>query len=309
MKLVIDISATDKTQAAVTSLTDTTAVTALQNLLLGDSEPLDLTFTDSSTSPAAAPSWAGAAGYTPFVALGTLDVNGALAHTRTVTFTAQTAGWTGRLALDTQALINACSINNTIGLTGWAAMATDPRSRNSRQRQAQFFLQIAVIDPSGNLKTYANLPVFVVNRVLPGTVGTDNSSTSAVYAYLAANAVLNKTLTGIASNVLSTTALCGLATANGATPSGQKILVSFPNNIEALFELVATTSTIANYLFAPYDYNASTNAYKWRLRGVFSLGSACVPDSTGANWYAPVAVSVDGIVAPALAQTAITLPA
>ncbi len=69
MKLVIDISALNKTQAAVVSVTDVTPVTQIQQLILGTTEPINLKFTDSSLSPPAAPSWAGSATPSPFVSL------------------------------------------------------------------------------------------------------------------------------------------------------------------------------------------------------------------------------------------------
>lgn len=312
MKLVIDIAALNKTQSAVVSITDTTPVAQIQQLTLGGSEPLDITFTDSSASPIAAPSWAGQSGYILNVGLGSTDADALLDYTSTTSFTPQTAGWTGRLNLATQLLIDAtklqCGFSVDRARFGGGYDGTTG-ALQARPRWAYFYLQISVTDPSGNTVPYAVIRTPLLNRVLPGTVITDTGAIAAVYAWIKANAVINAALTGIASNTANTAYLRGITTANGAIPLGAKLLGGFPGNIEILFEFVASTSTSSGWLFAPYDYNATTNPYQWRLRQVFYLGAPCFPNVGTGLWHENSAVGTDGNAVPAMNPTGFPLPA
>ena len=171
MKLVIDIAALDKTRAAVNSITDPTPVDAVQQLILGTTEPLNLTFTDSSLTPPGAPSWAGMAGYTPTVGYGGLDADGLLKFTSTSTFSTQTAGWTGNLDLTTQKLIDATKLQCGYAVD-WArfgggfAGITGPLQ--ARPRWAYFYMEIVVTTTAtGYVVGYAILRVPILNRVLP----------------------------------------------------------------------------------------------------------------------------------------------
>jgi hypothetical protein len=165
MKLCIDIAARDVRSATVNSITDTTPIGSPETLVLGDSEPLDITFTDSSVSPSASPAWAGDATYTPSVSFGTLDANGLLNYIGEPVFTPQTGGWTGRMSLAGDGLRNAFIIGTQTG-GGWQNIATDPRTRNLRPRQAYFWLQVRVTAPVavGWAKTFALLYIRVLNR-------------------------------------------------------------------------------------------------------------------------------------------------
>ena len=171
MKLCIDISALNKTQPLVTSVTNMTAITQVQQLILGTTEPLNITFTDSSLTPPAAPSWAGTAGYTPTVGYGGLDADGLLKFSSTSTFATQTAGWTGNLDLTTQALIDAVKLQCGYAVD-WARFGggyngiTGPLQ--GRPRWAYFYLEIVVTtDATGVVVGYAVLRVPILNRVLP----------------------------------------------------------------------------------------------------------------------------------------------
>lgn len=171
MKLVIDIAALDKTNSAVTSITDVTPVTAVQQLILGTNEPLDLTFTNSAVTPPAAPAWAGQSGYTPTVGYGGLDADGLLKFTSTSTFTPQTAGWTGTLDLTTQKLIDAIKLQVGYAVD-WARFGggfngiTGPLQ--ARPRWAYLYLEIIVTTTAtGAVVGYAILRVPILNRVLP----------------------------------------------------------------------------------------------------------------------------------------------
>lgn len=225
MKLVIDISALDKTKAAVVSITNPTAVAQVQNLTFGDSEPLDITFTDSSQSPPAAPSWAGAAGYVPSVGFGTLDANALLNYTSTTAFVPQTNGWTGRLALTTNNLRSALIMGVQVGAGSIINVATDPRTRNQIPQWVYLWLQIQVIDPSGNAVTYALLRVRMMNREIPASAITTPADTAAVYAWILANAVLNAgSVTGLTGGTTTLDAYD-----DTAIPTGATILLSYGN--------------------------------------------------------------------------------
>lgn len=173
MKLVIDIAALDKTRAAVVSITDVTPVNEIQQLILGTNEPLNLTFTDSSLSPPAAPSWAGMAGYTPTVGYGGLDADGLLKFTSTSTFVTQTAGWTGTLDLTTQKLIDAVKLQCGYAVD-WArfggGFAGTRGPLQGRPQYAWFYLEIVItVTATSAVVGYAVLRVPILNRVLPAS--------------------------------------------------------------------------------------------------------------------------------------------
>lgn len=244
MKLVIDIAAKNSGRlesAAVTSITNTTVVSALPDLELADNEPIDITFTDSSASPVASPSWAGAAGYTLAVSLGTLDINGLQAMTSTTSFVPQTGGWTGSLALNTQFLIDAVAmqVGYSVDMARFPGGLRPPGPIQGLPRNGWFYVQIQVIDPSSNAITYALLRLRVFNRVRPQSVGTDAGDTAAVYAWILANAVLN---------VGSITALTGGSTfcldgySDTTLPTGCIIMLSY-SNVSQIWKLELSTAT------------------------------------------------------------------
>lgn len=138
----------NKTTAAVTSVTDSTQVDDVGNLVLGDSEPLVIKFTTGT----AAPSFAGNASYTLSLYLGAVTSDGSQNLAHGASFSAITGGWSGRLPLTGSTLIAA------VRAAGQNFCET---------AGGEFTLQIRVTDGSGNTVTYALLPVFVEWRVVP----------------------------------------------------------------------------------------------------------------------------------------------
>ena len=293
--LYILTTATDKTRAAVTSMTDTTVVSSLEQFVLGDTVDMTVYFTNGTS----APSWAGGAGYTLSVGLGTLDTGGAAAYTSAANFTATTNGWTGRLSINTSRLIDALSLQVGSAID-WTRFPTQARVPFPRPQYGWFNLQISVTDPNGYRTTYAELRVPVLNRVLPAGVA---DQTSPITGY-----TLSSKLTGIASSSADVTKLCGIAT-RGVVQEGAKLIAGFPNNIEAMFEFVATSDAISGFLFAPYDYDVSANGYKWRLRSVWVLGQPAIYNNDTGLWHYLVAVGAASAVAVACDQVGTALPA
>jgi hypothetical protein len=300
--LYILTTATDKTRAAVTSMTDSTPVTSLEQMVLGDTATLTIYFTTGT----AAPAWAGASGYTLNVGLGTLDAGGAAAYTSSTSFTGITNGWTGNLSLNTARLVDALALQVGSAID-WTRFPTQARVPFPRPQYGWFNLQISVTDPSGYTTTYAELRVPLLNRVLPNGVATTEGADDAVYAYIRAGYTQSRTLFGIASASEDSTKLCGIKTLNTYS-AGARMLASFPNNIQAFFELTATTSTNAGFLFAPFDYNATTNAVKWRLRSVWILGQPAIYNNDTTLWHYLVAVGAADAVAVTCDQTGTALP-
>lgn len=252
----------DKTVAAVTSMTDVTALDDLGNLVLGDSEPLVIKF----TTGIAAPAFAGDATYSLSVALGAVTADGTYNYSNTSAFATTTAGWTGRLALAASELIAAIfALGGGICATVWG---------DGNPRGGWLTLQVRVTNPNGYTVTYALLRVFVEWRVVPADA-TDTASSSSFFA-----AVQNRAaITGLASSVSDETKLGGLQTA-GTIPAGAVFALNLPVSIveddssltagflTLLYQLRAGAATTSAPLrYRPYDYDASTNALTWQLVG------------------------------------------
>lgn len=279
MDLIIYTAAADKSQAAVTSVSDTTPVANLEQLVLGDSTPLTLKFTNGTSYE----SWSGQAGYTVFVGLGGLDVNGANAYASSSTFSTITNGWSGRLDLATQRLIDALAlqVGNAVD---WSRYPYQSRIPGPRPALGWFFLQIAVTDPSGNLVSYSTLRVSVRNRVLP------NGLPAATVVPTLYGVLTYPDVTGLVSAGADATKLGGLTSAN-VLPTGMVVILNFQVTITddggthtgtmtLHFQLQSSTQATASPLWVrPYDYNASTNARVWRLIGAFL-------DTCPASWNA-----------------------
>lgn len=160
--LCIYTAAADKSLAAVTSTTNLTVVTNLEQLVLGDRPLINVTFTNGSTVPA----WAGGAGYTLRLGLGLLDVNGLAAQTDAATTTAITGGWSTVLDLTTQQIIDAMALQ--VGsAVDWTRFPFTSRMPGPRPNGGWFTMQISVKqDSTGYGTTYAELRVYLRNRVL-----------------------------------------------------------------------------------------------------------------------------------------------
>jgi hypothetical protein len=293
--LYILTTATDKTRAAVTSMTDTTPVTSLEQFVLGDTVAMTIYFTNGTS----APSWAGNASYSLSVGLGTLDAGGAASYTSAGNFTPTTNGWTGYLSINTPRLQDALALQVGSAID-WTRFPTQARVPFPRPQYGWFNLQIRITDPNGYPATYAELRVPVLNRVLPEGVA---DTVSPVTGY-----TLSSKLAGIAATSADNTKLCGI-TPRGVIVEGAKLIAGFPNNMEAMFELVADSSSISGFLFAPYDYDVSLNGYKWRLRSVWILGQPAIYNNDTGLWHYQVAVGSAGSVSVSCDQTGQALPA
>jgi hypothetical protein len=237
MKLVIDISATDRTNSLVTSVTDTAQVSSVQTLILGNSEPLDIKFTDSSLATPASPAWAGAAGYTLAVGLGSLDSNALLCHTSTTSFTTQSGGWTGRLSLATEDLKEAVNLASSV--PGFANIATDPRARNTRPTAVWMWLEVQVIDSAGQPISYAIIRVPVLNRTLPESASTVADPNTEAYAWLLSNFVINaSTVTALTGG--GATCLDGYEDTH--LPTNCIVEISY-SNVSQRWKLAASTAS------------------------------------------------------------------
>lgn len=231
----------DKCAALVAGLADATPVTDAGNLVLGDAEPLTLKFTTGS----AAAAFSGDSTYSLAVALGELTSSGVSNLSSTTAFTAVSGGWTGRLALDTTALVNHVHAAHRRGQPG-----------------ALLYLQVRVTDPSGYPVTYALVPVMVLFRVLPGAA----VDSTIVYLTLAQlQALFPQIRADIASLTGGgATALDGIATASGAMATGAIVLLGYGRAAQ-LWQLVAGTDAEdpSAGVVRPDDYHASTNARIW----------------------------------------------
>jgi hypothetical protein len=138
----------DKSEAAVTSMSDLTTLADVGSLVLGDSEPIELKFT---TATGTAPAFAGGATYVPAITLGSLTTDGSGNYAGATGFASITGGWSARMALTSSALISAINI---LG------------SGYGNPRGGWLTLQVQVTDPSGYVQTYAMIKVFVEWRVL-----------------------------------------------------------------------------------------------------------------------------------------------
>jgi hypothetical protein len=147
MELVIDVSATDVTNSAVTSVTDDTPVAELKQLFTGDDEPLSVQFTDGS----AAPAWASDATYVLTAALGVPTPTGLLDLTSTSSFTLTGSTRTGSLDL------------SAVKLTDY--LRTHLGDLPGRRSGLLLSLQLRIETPAGKNITYAQLPVTVQSAV------------------------------------------------------------------------------------------------------------------------------------------------
>lgn len=139
----------DKTVAAVVSVTDTTQVQDLGDLLLGDSEPIVLKFTTGT----AAPAFAGDATYTPSLSLGLVTVDGSCNFAAVPSWTVTTGGWTGRLPL------TGTNLAGTASALGGNWIMSPPYSAGPSG--CWMAIQIRVTNPASQTATFALLRVYV----------------------------------------------------------------------------------------------------------------------------------------------------
>ena len=193
MNLVIDTTALDKSLAAVTAIGNPVAVSALQDLTVGDNEPFQVLFTAGS---AGIPSWVGTPGYTCTVGIGLLDVDGLANYCSAVLATSVAGGYSGTLSLTTQQLYD--NLKLQVGSSvDWTRFPTNLRTPYARPYGAWMNMQITITDPSGNVVTYADLRFYLRVRVMPknpGTTGTTVISGIAGGSIAATNGVSTQTV-------------------------------------------------------------------------------------------------------------------
>jgi len=239
----------DKTVAAVTSVTDSTAIEDLGNIVLYDSEPLVIKFTTGS----AAPSFAGDATYSLAVSLGAVSSSGNREYASTTAFSVVTGGWSGRMALTPTDLIDAVHI---LGGQVYGS-ACGPL------QGGWLTLQIRVTNPSGYAVTYALLRIFVIWPVVAGTPSATAGTEYVTLAAFLTGAVHPRTditsLTGGGS-----AALDGQTTAASILPTGYTVLLSY-GRVGQTWQLIAGTDAESPSagVVRPDDYDASTNARIW----------------------------------------------
>lgn len=146
-------------------------------------------------------------------------------------------------------------------------------------------LQAEVIDVSGNVVSYYQTPIILRASNLDVTSLNPTPFPSVAYVQNLAN------VTGLASAVVDSTKLGGIPTASGQMPANATAMVNFSVTITdgagthtglltLLYRLTAGAHAASVPLWVqPYDYNASTNAYVWRLIGAFL-------DTLPASWNA-----------------------
>ncbi len=236
----------DKTAAAVASVTDSTVLEDVGNLLLGDSEPLIVKFTSGSS----APSFAGDATYSLTVAIGVVTSDGSRDYVSTTSFSTVSGGWSGRLSLTTTDLISAVNV-----LGG--------NSRNCQMPGAWLTLQIRVTNPSGNIVTYALLRVFIAWPVVSSTP-SDTSTTAylTLAAFLTGAVHPRPDITALTGG--GATSLDGQTTAASTLPTGYTVLLSY-GRVGQTWQLIAGTDaeSPSTGVVRPDDYDASTNARIW----------------------------------------------
>jgi len=145
MHLFILTTAADPALAAVTSLTDTTVLDDVPQLVLGDKVPLVVDFTDGT----AAPAWAADEGYTLEAAVGRADCCERFNLAETSTFT-----------------LNGSTRSGTLDLSG-ATLREWAHDQQCRRGVAlPMALQLRVTTPDAQVITYALLPLLLRLSVL-----------------------------------------------------------------------------------------------------------------------------------------------
>lgn len=149
MELFILTSTKDRSAAAITSASDTTALVGpddFPQLVLGTTEPLTTKFLSAASTYE---TWADDPTYTVTASLGALSADGLSVFAEGTLSTVITDGKSGELDLTTAALVDAVRL----------AIC------NPRQTAVLMTLQITVTDPDGNRTVPAQLPVQVNCRV------------------------------------------------------------------------------------------------------------------------------------------------
>jgi hypothetical protein len=199
MELTINVDALDKTTSAVVSADDRTALSELQLLVLGNIEPLVLSFCDSDGGT---PAWVTDSSTGLAVGLGNPDVDGAQAYASTSTFGISGTTRTGSISLNSAALRTAV----------YNARICAPK------KFALFTLEIRKTTAAGLVETLGILPVYVATKVL--TTNPDNQSVPLPYGI-----VPRPDITALTGGLA--TQLDGIDDLNPSLPTGYTILLSY----------------------------------------------------------------------------------
>lgn len=183
--------------------------------------------------------------------------------TTQATWTAITSpnnGWSGTLTTNTAEAI---------------ALLVSQGTQEGELWQYSTVLQAEVINASGDIVSYYQTPIILRASNLDSTSLNPTPFPSVSY-------VQNRPdVTGLVSAVVDATKLGGIPTASSQMPAGSTVLLNFPVTVtdaagthtgylSLFYRLTAGVQATASPLFIqPYDYNASTNAYTWKLIGSF----------------------------------------
>ncbi len=153
-------------------------------------------------------------------------------------------------------------------------------------------LQAEVINASGDVVSYYQVPVVLRASNLDVTSLNPTPFPSVSY-------VQNRpSITGLVSAVVDSTKLGGLPTASSQMPAGSVVLLNFSVTVtdgdgthtgllSIFYRLTSGVQAQSHPIWIqPYDYNASTNAYVWKLIGTFlDLVPAAYNSTTGKFHY------------------------
>lgn len=209
MELVLNVDALDKTAAAVDAVATRTVLNEIQQLTLGNSEPLTLTFCDDD---GATPSWVTDSSTGLAVGLGLPDVDGGQLFTSTTAFSISGSTRVGTLNLNTTALRNA--IYNYQDCNRYGAF---------------FKLEVRKISATGSVQTIALLSVWVASRVL--TLSPTENSAAQPFGIVPLPSI--SSLTGGGA-----TALDGID--DTLLPTGYTVLLSY-NRLPQFWQIMTGT--------------------------------------------------------------------
>lgn len=214
MDLLILTTAKDRSAAAITSASDTTALEGPEGfpqLVLGSNEPLTLKFLSAASTYE---SWSADATYTMTASLGYLSATGLDVLTESTISTLITNGKSGTLSLTTTDIVNAMDL----AITG-------------RRDSVLMTLQITVTDASANRRVYAQLPVQVNARV-PSFIPSQGSRPSENFV----------TRSEVDSLLTTSTTAASTATAAAATATTQATTATTQASNAATSAAAASTS-------------------------------------------------------------------
>lgn len=253
MILVINVDALDKTVAAVVSISDLSPLGDVQNLTLGNVEPLTISFIDSSY---AVPAWVTDSTTALAVGIGIPDINGALNYSSTTSFSISGTTRVGTLSLNTALLRAAMYRPWPIG--GQPASGAIQAAYGLPVPGASMFtLEIRRTTAAGVIQTLALLPVFVLPSELPAN--PDTVSAALPYGIVPLPSIA--ALTGGGA-----TALDGVEDLSPALPTGYTVLLSY-GRIPQIWQIFAGTDA-TNVSATPAivrvkNYDSSTDARVW----------------------------------------------